>query len=330
MSRRAFCLLFMFIMLSFPLQGCSLYKEAGPLKTDLAGSRINIVTSIFPLADILQNIGGELVEVTALLSAGASPHTYEPTVEQARIVARADLIVYVGGGLDDWILKLASMAEKEVILVEVMDFLEGFVLPHLPPCTTAHDEEHHEHEHEHEEDCCDHFHGFYDPHVWTDPFLVKEKIAPSLAEILAGIKPESKSEIMSNLKIFQEELQALHEEITAAVRSFTRKHFIAYHSAWNYFALRYGLEVVANVEEFPGKEPSAKWLSELVKLAGEHSVKVIFAEPQLSSKVAQVIAAEIEGKVLILDPLGGVGLTGRDSYIRLMRYNTEIFKQGLQ
>jgi len=327
MLRKAFFLSIILTMLCFSLQGCSLHKEAGPLKTDLIDSRVNIVTSIFPLADILQNIGGELVEVTTLLPAGASPHTYEPTVEQARTVARADLIVYVGGGLDDWILKLASVAEKEVVIIEVMDFLEGFVLPSGPAGMPADEEEVHDHEDEEDDD---HFHGFYDPHVWTDPFLVKEKIAPSLAEILAGLKPEIKSEVMHNLEIFQGELQALHEEITATVRSFTRKHFIAYHCAWNYYASRYGLKVVANVEEFPGKEPSAKWLSELVELAREHNVSIIFAEPQLSNKVANVIAAEIDGKVLILDPLGGKGLTGRDSYIRLMRYNTEIFQKGLQ
>jgi ABC-type Zn uptake system ZnuABC Zn-binding protein ZnuA len=84
------------------------------------------------------------------------------------------------------------------------------------------------------------------------------------------------------------------------------------------------------VEEFPGKEPSAKWLEELVKLADLHNIRVIFAEPQLGNRVAEVIASEIGGKVLLLDPLGGEGVPGRESYLELIRYNAEIFRQALQ
>jgi len=165
--------------------------------------------------------------------------------------------------------------------------------------------------------------------VWTDPLLVKEVIAPRLAEILRSLAPENGRLIGDNLKKFQHELQVLHEEIAAAVENFSDRRFIAYHSAWNYFASRYGLEVLAVVEDFPGKEPSARWLAELVDLAREHRVKVIFAEPQLSSKVASVLAAEFDGEVLVLDPLGGKGAAGRESYLQLMRYNAAIFKEGL-
>ncbi|MGI6307239.1 MAG: metal ABC transporter substrate-binding protein [Dethiobacteria bacterium] len=319
------------LLLFFSLRGCALRESRAPVK-EPAGTEVQVVTTIFPWATILQNLGGELVQVTVLLPAGASPHTYEPTVEQARAISRADLLVYTGGGLDDWIFKMAAAAEGEGTVVEVLDFLEGSLLPFnaegagegtgMEGPAAERSGETHPHS--------SHAHSYYDPHVWTDPLLVQEKIAPALAEILAAIKPESERQFQQNLKTFQEELQVLHEDLAAAMRGFAGKRFICYHSSWNYFASRYGLGRPVHIEEFPGQEPAAKWLTELVELARELEVKVVFAEPQLSSKTAEVIAAELGGRVLILDPLGGEGLPGRDSYSGLMRYNLKVFQEGLQ
>ena len=316
------------LLLFFSLRGVWFGDSKTPQKV-LSGAKVQIVTTIFPLAAILQNVGGELVHVTTLLPAGASPHTYEPTVEQAKAVSRADLLVYIGGGLDDWILKMAAAAGEGCTVVEVLDFMEGSLLPFTAegaegagkerPAAGERRSGDHTHSHLHP----------YDPHIWTDPLLVQGEIAPALAEILAAIKPESERQFQQNLNAFQEELQVLHADIEAALHGFAGKRFITYHSSWNYFASRYGLGKPVHVEEFPGQELSAKWLAELVELARELEVKVVFAEPQLSSKAAAVIAAEIGGRVLILDPLGGEGLPGRDSYCSLMRYNLEILQEGL-
>jgi len=307
---------------------------------------IQVVTTIFPLADIVRNLGGEMVEATALLSAGASPHTYEPTVEQAKTVAGAEMVVYVGGGLDDWAVRLARA--EQVFTVEIMEYMADMVLDYDPVHLhegSADDGEHNEHQHEHgcnnhdhndhdhgidQDKHHHHYHGPHDPHVWMDPILVKDVIAPLISEELKKIDPHNAARYDDYLKNFQDKLEQLHSEITETVNSFTKKRFISYHSAWNYFAHRYGLEEVAAVEEFPGREPSAKWLSELVRLAGAYDIDVIFAEPQLSRKAAEVIAGEIDGQVLILDPLGGEGIPGRDSYIELIRYNTAVFKEALQ
>jgi len=169
-----------------------------------------------------------------------------------------------------------------------------------------------------------------DPHIWLDPLLVKDLIAPFIAAELKSVCPKKSVFIDGNLASFQQELEILHEEIAALTASFSGKRFISYHSAWGYFADRYGLEEVATLEEFPGKEPSAKWLSELISLADLHDIQVIFAEVQLGTKAAETIATEIGGEVLLLDPLGGESLPGREDYCRLMRYNAAIFQKALQ
>src|SRR5690606_15765482 len=99
--------------------------------------------------------------------------------------------------------------------------------------------------------------------------------------------------------------------------------------AWRHFARRYGLEEVATVAGFPGREPSARWVADVVRTAREHGVTVIFAEPQLSPKAAETIAREIGGRVLMMDPIGGPGLAGRERHSDLLRYNAGMLADAL-
>ncbi len=299
---------------------------------------VKVVTTIFPLAEIIRQVGGEGVEVTQLLPAGASPHTYEPSVEQARAVAGADLVIFIGGGLDNWAVKLAEGAPR-VRLLEIMPLAEDYLLDYAPLQLPHEEEQGHDHDHAHGEygdhdhgdmEGHQHHHGPYDPHLWLDPLLVRDLVAPLVETALSSVNPDWQELFKKNLSRFQHELTVLHEEIAARVALFRQRRFISYHSAWNYYAHRYGLEEVAAVEEFPGKEPSARWMAELIKLAARYEIKVLFAEPQLGGNTAEVIAQEIGGEVLILDPLGGPGIPGRDNYFALLHYNTEILARAME
>ncbi len=314
------------LVLSLLVVGCNSLMEEDTPASD--SGKIQVVTTIFPLSDIILQVGGEKVEVNNLLEAGDSPHTFDPTVEQARQIARSEFLFYIGGGLDDWVVEMGK--EEEVTLVSVTEQLDEDVL--LDYESEHLEGEHHGNREDHDcgGDSHEHHHGAFDPHLWLDPILVKEKIAPLAAEKLSGAVPAKEEYFAENLEEFQSELQELDREIEEAVESIQDREFISYHSAWNYYARRYGFEEVASVEEFPGREPSAKWLAELAGLAEEHGIDVIFAEPQLREDNAQVIAEEIEGEVLILDPLGGEEIPGRDSYLELIRYNTDVFRRGLE
>lgn len=320
MHIKLLCLLWAILLLLFT--GCASLatkeKGSGKESHSLPENRdraVEVVTTIFPLEDIAGNLGGGRVKTTALLQSGASPHTYEPTVEQVKAVAKADLFLFVGGGLDNWVLGLAEA--ENVPALEITANMEEYLL--------GSDEDAGQNNH-----LQGHSHSSYDPHVWTDPLLVKEIIAPLITKELKAIDPEGADVYDNALEKFQTDLDELHQEVAAAAGKFSKKQYISYHSAWNYFARRYGLEEVAAVEPFPGKEPSARWLTQLVRLAEEHQIDILLAEPQLSPKVAEIIAAEIKGRVLILDPLGGKGVPGRECYIDLIRYNMEIFGEALK
>lgn len=294
-----------------------------------------VVATIFPLADVTQNIGGDRVEVITLLPGGASPHTFEPTPRQMQQVSGADVVIQVGAGLDDWADKLTEAVGSGAIIVKVTEGMQlrpiAHRCAHEHKDVCSHDQEHQcDHSHPAEDrDEPDHTTAYGDPHVWLDPVLVRDEIAPRIAAALAAAAPADADYFAANLESFQGVLTALDEEIARRVERLANRHFVAYHSAWSYFADRYGLVEVATVQEAPGKEPSPSWIATVVELARAHGAGAIFAEPQFSTQAAQVIADEYGGRVLILDPLGDESIPGRDSYVALMRYNITEMEKGL-
>lgn len=322
------------------LSGCG--GPAVAPDTDPDGKTV-VVATIFPLADVARNIGGDRVEVVTLLPGGASPHTFEPTPRQMQQVARAGVLIKVGAGLDDWADKLTEAAGNRALTVQVTEGLQlrpvghlcahegGDAQAHLPDQLCGHDHEHpcaahHPGEDQHGPD---HEHLYGDPHVWLDPLLVRDEIAPRVAAALAAAAPEHADYFAANLDAFRTQLTALDEEIARRAERLVNRYFIAYHSAWGYFADRYGLVEVATVEEAPGKEPSPGWIVAVVELARKYGAGAIFAEPQFSDRAAKVIAEEYGGRVLILDPLGDESIPGRDGYVELMRYNIAVIESGL-
>lgn len=257
---------------------------------------IEVISTILPLSDIVKNIGGDKVSVKTLIPPGANPHTYEISPTQAVSVAKASLFIRVGAGLDDFVDKImSSISSKETVVLKVtdeVDLIDG------------------------------------DPHVWLDPVIVKERIVPAITEALCRIAPENATYFRKNQSLYQKKLDALHEEIERLLSNLKGRPLISVHSAWRYFCLRYGLKGIY-VEEFPGKEPSPRWISTVVDLAKESGARAIFVEPQFSAKMAETIAQELGVGVYKADPIGKEGVPGFNTYIDLMKSNVEVFRKVL-
>ncbi|MBP1752069.1 MAG: periplasmic solute binding protein [Geobacteraceae bacterium] len=283
----------------------------------LAGQApIRVVATIFPLTDIVREIGGTRVYVTTLLTGGMSEHTFEPTTSQIRQMAYASLYVRVGAQMDTWGDKLLAAAKRPPVIVTATSGI---------PLLSVHQQElewnHRAGGHQHEGD---------DPHVWLDPVLVRDHVVPAVVDALIRISPKDAPYFRANGGKYILALSRLDQDMRTGIGSLSKKDFIALHGAWHYLAKRYGLRQIAAVEPFPGKEPSAKYLAALVSLARKKRVTTIFAEPQLSAKAAEVIARELKGRVLLLDPLGGEMIRERNGYIPLMRYNLSIIARGMK
>jgi len=308
--------LILLLLFALCISACS----ANQVSNSSVEEQVQVVTTIYPLADLIRQLGGDRVTVTYLLPAGASPHTFEPTIEQARQVAAAQLFVYIGAGLDQWALKLAEAGSSDLVILDLSSQVS----------LKQHDQDVHDHDDDYEHsDSHDHT-GNIDPHFWLDPVLVKEEVLPALEAALVEIMPEETKYFSDRMVVYQAELNSLDHEIHETTATFNKDSFISFHSAWQYFAGRYDLDQLAVVASFPGQEPSAGWVTELVEIIEEHDVGAILVEPQFSSALAENIAGETGMKVLIVDPLGGENIPGRDTYLNLMRYNLEIFRLALQ
>lgn len=271
---------------------------------------IHVVTTLPPLADLVARIGGERVSVAALLPPGASPHAYEPRPSDLRNVAGADLVVSVGAGLDQWLYPIleTSRAGTHLELARTTP-----LLPAQDEVTPGRDGE--------AEDDHGHEHGSWDPHFWLDPVLVRDEVAPALAEALAAVDPRGEAVFARNLAALQAELSLLDRELQELLAPHRGTAFVAVHSAWRYFARRYGLEQVAAVQEFPGREPGPAWFAAVIAVAREKGARLVVTEAQFDSRLAQQLARETGARVVALDPLGGPGVAGMESYVDLLRAN---------
>jgi len=279
---------------------CSPRTESGKIK---------VVATIFPLADFVKNVGGDKVEVITLMSAGDSPHTWEPLPKQVKTIADAGLVVINGAGLEFWIEKVVETAGSPDLVV-----LDTSWIPAMEGALLAGEEDEHE---------------GVNPHIWLDPVLAQKQVE-AIAQALILVDPQNKETYLENAAAYILELKTLDDDIRSTTESFSIRQFIAFHPAWTYFANRYGLVEAAVIEESPGQEPTSAWMEDVIDLARQIEVKAIFAEPQFSDKAAKTIAEACGAEVLFLDPIGGADLDGKDSYIELMRYNVEQMRLAMQ
>jgi len=253
-----------------------------PNQTD---NRIGVVVSIAPQADFVEAVGGDRVRVTVMVPPGADPHTYEPTPGQLVELSHARIYAEVGSGLQfelAWIDKI-SQQNKQMLIVNCS---EGISLMKSNEDS--------------QEETLDEHQGGTDPHVWLSP-KDAEIMVKNIAAGLMAVDPENESYYAQGRDSYVAKLEDLDKDIRDGLAGITNRRFIVFHPAWSYFAAAYNLEEIPI--EISNKEPSAKDIATVVQEAREFSIKIIFAEPEFNPRSAEVIAQEIDGKVVFIDPL---------------------------
>jgi len=284
---------------------------------------ISVVVTIAPLADWVKNVGGDDVRVTTLVPPGTSPHTFEPSPADAKTIADAQMFVGVGLQLDEWALRLPSSSSRIRVLMLGDILARKKLLSVVDEDTTAiiaeteHPADHDSHEHEHE-------HGI-NPHFWLDPVLAQAAVDEIVAA-LSETAPQEKDKWTSHGNAYKKKLAELDAEIRHTLEPCQGAQLVTFHNAFAYFAKRYNLKVAGVIEEYAGKQPSEQYLKNLVNKLRSLGIKTIFAEPQLSPRVAELLANELGARVEVLDP---EGTSNRSSYDALMRYNAQTIRQSL-
>lgn len=317
----------------------------------------DVVVSIKPIHSLVASIMQGVGEPKLIVEGAASPHTYSLKPSNAAALQDADLVFWVGHGLEAFLEKpLEALAGKATVVeledapgLEKLGFREGGAFEahgheseighsHEEAAAPGHDEGPegkggHDHEeageqdhdagHEIEaghahDDGHDHAHGSYDTHLWLDPMNAKA-LAAAIEKALAEKDPDNAATYRANLAALDANIDALDREIAATVAPVKDKPFIVFHDAYQYFEHRYGVRVVGSITVSPEVMPGAERVSEIHRKVEELGAACVFAEPQFEPKLVNVVLEGTRAKAGTLDPEAATLPDGPNLYFEMMR-----------
>ena len=292
-------------------------------ETNTTNQKLQVFTTIYPLAYFTEVIGDQYVDVSSILPAGSDPHNFEPTSKTMVDIAEADLFVFNGAELEVFAGKISSsLSNTDVTILEAADGIE---------LGEAHsEEEHHDHS-EDEEGHEGHNYGDIDPHIWLDPQYAVE-MAENIKEALVTLQPEQENDFEDNYQALKERLLSLDEQFQEQLSQTKRKEIVVTHAAYGYWEERYGLEQIAITGISPSDEPSQKKLEEIIEFVKENAIEYILFEQNIRPKVAEVIQKEAGVDVLSLHNLSVLteeDIEQKEDYFSLMEKNLVVLKKAL-
>jgi ABC-type Zn uptake system ZnuABC Zn-binding protein ZnuA len=273
---------------------------------------LEVVSTTTQITDFVRAIGGADVHVHAVLTANVDPHDYEPTPADLDAIAKADVIVKNGVGLEKWFDQTIADASPKGAIV---DASHGVTIR----SGNGSDEE-----------------NEGDPHIWHNPQNAKVMVT-NIARALAAADPAAKSVFDANLASYTAQLDALDTDIKSQIATLTNKKLVTNHDAFGYYVDHYGLDYVgAVIPSFDSQaELSPQDITSLVAKIKAQGVKAVFSEASLPPKTAEAIANEAGVKVvagddaLYGDTLGPPGSDG-DTYLKMMAHNTKVIVDNLK
>ncbi|HJT48892.1 MAG TPA: zinc ABC transporter substrate-binding protein [Nitrososphaeraceae archaeon] len=270
--------------------------------------KLKVVASFFPVYEFVKKVGGDKVDSSVLVPIGAEPHDFDPTIQQIQGAESAAMLVYNGAGMDaTWINKVNPKF--------AVDTSNGLNL------LASHDSE---------------IHAPTDPHIWLDPVLAIHQVE-NIRNGLSKVDPGNAAYYDQNAQNFIGQLKSLDASIRSNLSSSNcaKRDFIAFHNAFGYFAKEYGLNQRSIHEGLtPEGEILPQRLVEVVQLAKNLGINIIYSEDLIDPRSAQVIADEIpNGKVMVLSPIEGINKQEQQQgigYLEKMYQDLAALKEGLQ
>ena len=243
--------------------------------------KVNVVTTTVPLGHFVEVIGGDNVNVYVLIEPGTNPHTFEPKPSQMKLVENADIYIKNGLGLEIWLEKMIA-AKGEMLVVDSSDGVDPI------EATESADEIDH----------ADILNA--DPHIWLsvrNAMIMVENICDGLVEV----DPANAEYYRERRDDYQEKLRLMDSQMNATFADAPQRKFLVLHPSWGYFARDYDLEQIPIL--ITEKEPGPRYLTTIVDTALENGITTVFVDPNFNPKSAEIIAGEIGGSVVPLDPL---------------------------
>ena len=281
-----------------------------------SNGKVNIVTTTGMIADITKNVGGEYVEVTALMGPGVDPHLYKASEGDMRRLQDADLIFYNGLHLEAQMGEvLEKMNDFGIKTVPVTDKIDRSLLQAPPQ-----------------------FAGNYDPHVWFDVTMWM-KAVEQVQETLIETDPSHKAEYEANASAYLAKLDELHQYALAQAQTVPadKRIIITAHDAFNYFGHAYGFEVRGLQGISTEAQAGTADVQDLVSYIVEKQIPAIFVESSVPQRNVEAVQAAVQaqgfdvqiGGSLFSDAMGSEG-TPEGTYIGMVRHNIDTIVSALK
>ena len=270
--------------------------------------RLTVVATTTVFADLVANVGGDLVAVTSLVPKNSDVHTFEPRPSDIRTIASARLLVMNGLGLDDWLAKTITNAAAEgTPLLKLGQDLPGVTL--LPGDSA----------------------GTQNPHLFMD-VKYAELYVDRIAAALESADPAHASAYETQAAAYKGQLETLDGWVRSQIATIpeANRKIVTFHNAFPYYAREYGITIVGVAVHAPGQDPNAGYTAQLIEAIKQAGVKAIFSESQFPTKLVDQLAAEANCKVvanLYDDALGNAPVT---SYEAVIRWDTTQLVEALR
>jgi len=302
-----------------------------------------VAVSIGPLHSLASAVMEGLGEPYLLIRGANSPHTYTLTPADARALSEADIVVWIGAGLETSLARpIASLAAKAKVLavlglpgIEALAGRPGGIWKDRDVSDHGHKVDAHAHEHlanhaaihkahmrsgrGHEVHESGHpIAADIDGHIWLDPRNAVV-LSHALAETLGGIDPANAAHYRANAVALEERLGQLERDLIDLLAPVRGVPYAVFHDAYRYFEHRFALNAVGAMTVNPSRPPGAKRLSEIRAGLKESGAVCLFIEPQVKPALARTAVEGTKAKIAVLDPLGVGVEPGPIAYFTLLR-----------
>ena len=256
-----------------------------------------MLTSIKPLQLIAAAVQDGVAVPEVLLPPGASPHNYALRPSDVRKVQSVDLLYWIGPDMEGFLPRVLKSRTSPSVAVQD---LPGLKLRHFAEDSHSHAEEAEQpDEHDH-----DHRPGTLDAHLWLSPVNARV-IATKMAADLSAADPANAPRYQSNLKAFDERLDALDQRLKARLAGISGKPYFVFHEAFDYFEDAYGLKHAGVFSVAAEVQPGAQHVAAMRTRLQEVGKTCVFSEPPLRPRLAETLVAGLPVKLAELDALGG-------------------------
>ena len=270
-----------------------------------SSQKLNVVSTVSPITNIVYNVGGDHITLTGIIPEGSDSHTFEPAPSDAKILAQADVIFVNGLKLEEPTVKLAEANKKAG--AEIVQLGEQTITPDQYIFDFSFPKEN----------------GNPNPHLWMNPMNAM-RYAEIVRDTLVKRDAVNADYYNKNYTAFKARIEALDQAIKEAIASIpaANRKLLTYHDSFAYFAPRYGMTVIGAIQPSDFAEPSAKEVAALIRQVKDEKVPAIFGSEVFPSPVLDQIAKE--AGAIYVDTLRDDDLPGQPgdvyhSYLGIMR-----------